>query len=149
VYQISGGEILDEKVIAFGSTTLSILLLVFSQMESAQDYKIRAQAFQKCALEVDALHQRVRIFKTLKEATQEEKITFCEDLSVEYHKILNSYSNHHSIDYDYFKSKNRKYYAVPWLEVAWIRLLYYIRTKALYHMLIGVPILVYAYLLLQ
>src|SRR5690349_16930437 len=34
VYQISGSVILNEKIIAFSSTTLSILLLVFTQMEA-------------------------------------------------------------------------------------------------------------------
>src|SRR5258706_12009614 len=35
VYQIAGSKILDANVIAFSSTTLSILLLVFTQMEAA------------------------------------------------------------------------------------------------------------------
>ncbi len=49
VYQISNRQLFNEKIIAFGSTTVSILLLTFSQMDAAQDYKMRAHMYHDCA----------------------------------------------------------------------------------------------------
>lgn len=139
VYQISGSVILDEKIIAFSTTTLSILLLVFTQIESAQDYKIRAQAFHKCSLDISELHDRVRLFKTLTNPSNDEKINFCEEISKQYQSILKSYPNHDSIDYEYFKTRHASYYDLTWFEINKIKIKYYSKTKFLYHLLILIP----------
>lgn len=145
VYQISGSAILDEKVIAFGSTTLSILLLVFSQHEANQDYKLRAQKFLECALKISELHDEIRLFQTLKTSTSDEKVKFCESLGKRYQKILSEYDNHDSIDYDKFRSRHKDYYQLSSYKVYRIRVLYYIRTKLTYHILIGLPVIVFVF----
>lgn len=149
VYQISGNAILDPKIIAFSSTTLAILLLVFTQLEAAQDYKIRALGFHKCALEIAELHDQVRLFKTLKQPSEQERIAFCEDIDRKYHDILRNYPNHDNIDYAYFKTKHRIYYELSWLEVQKIIFQRYIRTKLLYHALIVIPLIIILFLLAQ
>jgi SMODS and SLOG-associating 2TM effector domain family 5 len=147
VYQISGNSILDEKIIAFSSTTLSILLLVFTQLEAAQDYKIRALGFHKCALEISELHDKIRIFKTLKIPTNDEKVKFCEEIDEKYNAILRNYPNHDNIDYAYFTTKHRQYYGLSWLLVQKIIIQRYIKSKLLYHGLIGVPFIIIVFLL--
>lgn len=143
VYQIQGAELISSNVIAFGSTALSILLLVFTQMEAAQDFKIRAHAFHKCALEVSQLHDRVRLFKTLGSHTEDEKIRFCNEITVEYQKILQDYQNHDSIDYDRFRCRHLEYHSLSELWALKIKVRYYIRTKLLYHVLIGLPAILF------
>lgn len=147
VYQIAGSEILDQRVIAFSSTTISILVLVFTQLESAQDYKIRSLEFQKCALEISELHDKVRLFKTLQGSTNDEKVKFCESISKRYQEILKSYSNHEDIDYHFFTTKHKEYYDLKWYQVVKITLRYYISSALLYHLLIVVPVIFFVILL--
>lgn len=142
VYQISGSIILNEKIIAFGSTTLSILLLVFTQIEAAQDYKLKALEFHKCALKISKLHDELRLFKTLKDPSKKQKIKFCEQMSKRYQVVLNGYSNHDSIDYNYFKATHKDYYKLTGFEALRINVYYYVRTKLQYHLLIALPIIV-------
>ncbi|HTJ50580.1 MAG TPA: SLATT domain-containing protein [Cyclobacteriaceae bacterium] len=146
VYQISGSIILDERIIAFSSTTISILLLVFTQYESAQDYKIRALEFHKCSLEISELHDEIRLFKTIGQKTDEEKAKFCESLNKRYQKVLHSYSNHEEIDYQIFTAKNSKYYDLSRFQVAYIYIKYYVKTLFLYHLLIAAPIIFFVLL---
>lgn len=143
VYQISGSVILDEKIIAFGSTTLSILLLVFTQIEAAQDYKLKALEFHKCALKISKLHDELRLFKTLKKHTKKDKIRFCEQIGKRYQVVLNGYSNHDSIDYNYFRATHKDYYKLSDPMVFRIKAYYYIRTKLQYHLLIGLPVIIF------
>ncbi len=118
VYQISGqSAILDEKVIAFSSTTISILLLVFTQYESSQDYKLRSSEFHRCSLEISVLHDEVRLFKTIQTKTDEEKVAFCNVTSKKYQAILGNYPNHEDIDYQMFTTKHRDYYNLPWYKI--------------------------------
>lgn len=139
VYQISNTVIFNEKVIAFGSTTISILLLTFSQMEAAQDYKMRAHKYHDCALKLSELYNKLRAFKTFGEHSDHDKLQFSEKLSDEYQKVLEHYTNHEIIDYDFFKAANYKYFEMNHWQVVTIRMRYYIETKFLYHALIAVP----------
>lgn len=146
VYQISGSPIFNEKLIAFASTTVSILLLVFTQFEAAKDFKTRALGFHKCALEISELHDKIRLFKTLKSPSAKKRIKVCKKLDARYNAILRNYPNHDNIDYAYFRTKHHAYYEISWLIVQKILVQRYIRTKFLYHILIGTPLFVIIYL---
>ncbi|WP_394675343.1 SLATT domain-containing protein [uncultured Chryseobacterium sp.] len=92
-------------------TALSIILLVLSLHENAQDYKLRANNFHNCSLELSTLYDRLRIFKTLThEPTLEEKKDFAINLSNEYFLILSKYENHISIDYKNFQLNHKEYF---------------------------------------
>lgn len=145
VYQIKGTQLIDSNVIAFGSTALSILLLVFTQMEAAQDFKLRAQGFHRCALQISELHDEVRMFKTLATHSEEEKIAFCEKINAKYQAILKDYPNHDRIDYDRFRSRHTEYYELTKFWVFKTEVRYYVRVKFLYHFLIGSPVLIAAF----
>ena len=143
VYKVSGDLIISDNLIAFGSTTLSILLLAFSQMEAAQDYKIRANSFLECAIKVSALYDELRIFKTLEKGSEENKIRFCKALSKEYQEILIQYPNHDDIDYKIFLTDDKEYHGLSDWQAIFIKLTYYRQVKVVYHLLIFAPPLIF------
>ncbi|MFD1628938.1 SLATT domain-containing protein [Pseudopedobacter beijingensis] len=107
-----GNYKLNFQIINYFVTSLSIILLVLSQYESSQDYKMRAVKFHECALELSKIYNEIRIFKTLsKHPTDEECRTFCEDTSRKYQDILAKYENHSAIDYDTFRLLNPDYFS--------------------------------------
>ncbi len=147
VYQISNTQIFNEKIIAFGSTTVSILLLTFSQMEAAQDYKMRAHKYHDCALRISELYIKLRSFKTLETHTELEKKDFSDKLGSKYQKVLENYTNHETIDYKMFMVQNNDYFRMNNFKVAVIYGQYYWQTKFLYHLLIVIPpVLFFAFL---
>ncbi|PRD56034.1 SLATT domain-containing protein [Sphingobacterium gobiense] len=99
------------QLINYFVTALSIILLVLSQYESNQDYKLRAIKFHECALEISDLYNQLRIFKTLgPPATDEENRAFCSDITKRYEAILCKYENHLPIDYDMFRVSKVDYF---------------------------------------
>jgi hypothetical protein len=143
VYQISNAQIFNEKIIAFGSTTISILLLTFSQMEAAQDYKMRAHKYHDCALKISKLYIKLRSFKTLTDPTETEKKEFSDKLGDKYQKVLENYTNHESIDYKLFMVQNNDYFKLPWRKITTIQFQLYWESKFLYHSLIVLPPLLF------
>lgn len=99
------------QLINYFVTALSIILLVLTQYESAQDYKSRAEKLHKCGLDISAIYNEIRIFKTLPLNPCDEKTRkFCEDISHRYQGILSNYENHISIDYAMFKTTQLHYF---------------------------------------
>jgi len=60
--------------LGFWTTALSILILLYSQFESAKNYSIRGEKFHQCSLEIAELYNELRMVKTstLINRTQEE-----------------------------------------------------------------------------
>jgi hypothetical protein len=140
VYNVYNEKIYNENIIAYSITCLSILILVFGQIENAKDYNSKAKEFHNCGLELSSLYNELRIFKTLKEnPTIDDKLKFAQKISNDYQRILEKHQNHESIDNDLFKSKTAKYHKLSWFEVQKIRMEYYIKTMFLYHALILIP----------
>ena len=143
VYKIyNPGEDPDSaNIIAFSITATSILLLVFSLYENAQNYQIRAKNFHDCALDLADLYNELQNFKTYrKTATDVEKMEFTQDLQQRYQNVLRKYDNHSPIDNRKFKSEHLDYYKT----LGWgfkLRTLgsYFIKTKLVYWTAIIVP----------
>ncbi|MDH7911138.1 SLATT domain-containing protein [Winogradskyella sp. SYSU M77433] len=109
VYNINTGN--NEDIINYIITALSILVLVVSQFENAQDYKLNAKIFHDCGLELSVLYNDLRVFKTLKKKPSEyEQYTFGKNLSEKYQNVLRNYQNHSPIDYDMFQISNIDYF---------------------------------------
>ncbi|WP_109830063.1 SLATT domain-containing protein [Reichenbachiella versicolor] len=142
VYKITGETAISDNLIAFGSTTLSILLLAFSQMEAAQDFKIRARNYQDCALKISALYDELRIYKTLEDKSFKPDTDFCKSISNKYQDILESYPNHDSIDYAKFKAEHKEYFELSTMNCLKIRLKYYLKVQLAYHLMIVIPLVV-------
>jgi len=90
---------------------LSIVLLVLSQYENAQDYKLRAEKLHQCGLDISEIYIEIRIFKTLVPAPSDEATKlFYENVACRYQAILSKYENHMPIDYVMFKNTQLHYF---------------------------------------
>lgn len=140
VYNIYNEKLYSENLIAYSITCLSILLLVFGQIENAKEYSSKAKEYHNCGLELSSLYNELRIFKTLKEnTTLEDKLKFAQKTANDYQRILEKHENHEPIDNELFKSKTAAYHNLNWFDVNKIKIVYYIRTNLLYHILIVFP----------
>lgn len=141
IFKLNNSQIITSDQLGFISTGLSILILVFSQLEGANDYALKADKFHNCALEISDLYNKLRYLKTnLK--SDEEINKLAQDLSIEYGSILKKYENHESIDFEYFKISKNDYFKLSGLKIFKIKTDYYIRTKFLYHFLIIAPAII-------
>lgn len=148
VYNISFNT-LDGNLIAYSITCLSILILVFGQIENAKDFSMKAKEFHNCGLELSKIYNDLRIFKTLTEdQTIASKERFTKEISDAYQRVLERHENHLQIDNDLFKTKTAKYHLLSKYDVYKIKLNYYIRTAFMYHFLIISPPVIILTLLL-
>lgn len=141
VYNINvSTDKLDENLIAYSITCLSILTLVLGQIENAKDYTMKAKEFHNCGLELSKIYNDLRIYKTLTEnQTIVEKEKFAKKISDEYQRILEKHDNHQQMDNDKFKTTKAKYHEMNNWDVFVINIRYYIRTIFIYHLLIFLP----------
>lgn len=125
------------------SISISILILIFSQLEGSNNYRLRAEKFHDCALEISNLYNKLRCLKT--STLEEEYINKqSENLSFEYNDILKKYENHEYIDYLMFQTTKKDYFKLKKIDIINIKLRYYFSSQFLYHTLIIIPpILIY------
>ena len=143
VFEIGPELLISTKHFALISTSLSILILVFSQLEGSNDYRLRAEKFHDCALEISELYNKLRYLKT-SSMEQDEINKLSEDLSIEYSSVLKKYENHKYIDFLMFQTTKNDYFKLNWFNIGIIKLRYYWSTQFLYHVLIVLPpILIY------
>lgn len=142
VYQVSQTPIISPNIIAFSSTAISILVLAFSQMEAAQDYKMRAHRHIECSLKISKLYNDLRIFKTMSNPNDDEKAKYAVHLSNKYQDILDHYDNHNSVDFSLFQTKHSKYFELNKFKVFLNKARFYTSTLFLYHILIFSPLLI-------
>ena len=143
VFEIGPELLISTKYFALISTSLSILILVFSQLEGSNDYRLRAEKFHDCALEISELYNKLRYLKT-SSMEQDEINKLSEDLSIEYSNVLKKYENHKYIDFLMFQTTKNDYFKLNWFNIGIIKLRYYWSTQFLYHVLIVLPpILIY------
>lgn len=140
VYNIYSPETIDENLIAYSITCLSILLLVFGQIENAKDFKTKAKQYHTCGIELSKLYNDLRIFKTLNEKPKlSEKREFAERTSDKYERILERHENHQPIDHNMFKASKAEYHELDKIDFFKIKADYYIKTGFIYHILIILP----------
>lgn len=140
VYNIYSSMDIDENLIAYSITCLSILLLVFGQIENAKDFSTKSKQFHNCGLELSSLYNDLRIFKTLTDSpTLKDKKEFAEEISTKYERILERHENHEPIDHNMFKVSNAEYFGLSTWQVISTKTDYYIKTGLIYHILIVFP----------
>jgi hypothetical protein len=64
---------LSPELIGFFTTALSILLLVFTQIESSNEYKLNAHFYHSCALKISNLYNDLRIIKEIENKYERDK----------------------------------------------------------------------------
>ncbi|MCT3734737.1 SLATT domain-containing protein [Elizabethkingia anophelis] len=148
VYNINS-KIIDDNLLAYLVTSLSILALVFGQIENSKDYTLKAKEFHNCGLELSEIYNKLRIFKTLEEnPSQERKAQFTEEISISYQKVLEKYDNHLQIDNNIFKTKKAKYHELNYWQIIKYKSEYYLHSYFLYHFLIIVPAILIIFLII-
>lgn len=147
MFNVKTSKIITSQQFAFISTGLSILILVFSQLEGSNEYRLRAEKFHDCALEIGELYNKLRYLKTSDEnITEINKLS--KDLSIEYANVLKKYENHKYIDFLKFQTTKNDYFKLNNFKIGIINLRYYFSTQLLYHILIILPAF-FIYLLLK
>lgn len=145
VYNIYNSQWISESLTAYSVTCLSILALVFGQIESAKDFNVKAKEFHACGLELSELYNELRIFKTLRTGvTEGDKEVFAKEASQRYQRILEKYDNHNPIDNSRFKATKAAYHNMDKFDVlrAWFN--YHVSTFFIYYFLMIIPPLIIA-----
>lgn len=143
VYNLSNENVVDENILAFSLTAISILSLVFSLIENGNTYTLRAKEFHECALELSNIYNELQLYKTYKkeDATPLEIMEFTNELQQKYQKILEKYENHSPIDNALFRVKHTDYYkTISWWYKIKVNCEYFIVTKLLYILIIVLPV---------
>lgn len=143
VYKMYNDKFIEENILPYTITCLSILLLVFSQIENSKNNQLRAKEFHSCGLKLSKLYNKLRTFKTLNLNTSDkEKKIFAHEIAEEYENILEKYENHDQIDYALFQATNPDYFELSKLVVLKTKVRYYIKTQFFYHLMIAIPPLI-------
>jgi hypothetical protein len=134
-----GIKILDNQV-GFISTAFSVLILLFSQLESSENFALKSERYHNCSLDIAELYNRARFTKnfTTDLPTKQSELL---QLSAEYDIILKKYDNHLPIDYLKFQLTKPEYFELNFLTIKWIWLKYYTKVYLVYHILIFGPLL--------
>ena len=128
-------------------TGISILLLVYTIIESSKDFKLRAYKYHECALKISRLYNELRQLKT--ELDAEKKKTGLGEISVRYDDIIGHFENHDPIDYDIFQTQKPEYFYLSRLQICWRHIRYYAQVQFGYHLVIVVPPALVAFLVLR
>lgn len=140
VYNIYNDGFITQNILPYLMTCISILLLVFTQIENSKNYQLKAKEFHTCGIELSRLYNKLRVFKTLKtNPTDIERVNFANELSLEYESILEKYENHEPIDFELFKTRNSEYFQVNKIGLLTIFFRYYFFTQFGYHVMILLP----------
>lgn len=146
VYNLIDEKTIDPNLVAFGITAISILVLLFGQIEVANDYKVRGISFHNCALEISKLLREVKAFKETVDVRQQEDhpsdVEFCNAINEKYNLILEKYDNHKTLDYNKFKLQNSDYFKLRCGQKFRYWMVYYLDIYWLYAILICSPIVV-------
>lgn len=133
------------KHATFGCIAISILILVYSQMEFSMNYAVKAKEFHRCGLEISELYNQQRELKSnlnegnVFDVSVKNKILI--DISQKYEAILNKYENHSPIDYEIAQIGKYKYFKMSIRKIAWIKLKYFLNVNFQYYIWVyGTPI---------
>lgn len=145
----------SQELLNFTITGLSILVLVFTQFENAQNYELEAKTHHDSGLKISELYNKLRIFKTLqKDPSDDEILDFANSITDKYENVLSTSGNHSSIDYNLFLVKNIEWLKknepdkIKSLNENKIWLLYYWNVYGWYILLIILPPLLFIILMI-
>ncbi|MCY7294042.1 SLATT domain-containing protein [Alteromonas sp. a30] len=146
-------ESYNGNYILFTNVMLSLLILIFSQLESSASYGVRAVRLHQCALDINSLYKKLRRLKNKYENREKDADFFdaLESLDKDYDAILRASDNHEVLDNELFKSQYPKYedHKLGRIEVLWIKIKKYLIDKFFYHMVTNVPMALFAYIIFE
>jgi hypothetical protein len=133
---------LDTNESTFIAISLSIMILVFSQLEYAKNYTSKAKEYHDCALDISKLYDELRYLKsTIPEVQKTDLFEKARKLSVRYEEILQRCDNHIPIDYDMFRKQKPEYFNLSSIDILIIQLRYFLNVRLIGILCIyGVPL---------
>lgn len=137
----------DAGIINFFTIAISILLLVYTLIETSNEYKLNAYIFHKCALEISNLYNDLRMSKTI--VDNQIKQNHLIEITNKYTQILNTYDNHEPIDMSIFKISKYEYHKLGKFDVIKTKIKYFIFVNLKYYLLIILPPLLFYFILLN
>lgn len=131
---------LNNNQINFASMAFSVLILLFSQLESSENFILKSDRYHNCALDISELYNRLRYTKTY-ESNNPNKKNVLSDISNEYDKILKRNENHKQIDYLKFQMLKADYFELNTFDKFYINIQYYSKVYLKYHLFMYGPII--------
>jgi hypothetical protein len=134
------------QAILFISSALSIIILVVSQLESSQNYSVRAHTNHQSGLAISELYNELRILKTrYGDNKGPEFFEVVETIAKRYDDILKRSENHEDIDFACFRASKPKYedHALTKLDVFRIHLFLFAGQYLFYYLCMLVPPLLF------
>ncbi|GAA4498959.1 SLATT domain-containing protein [Pseudaeromonas paramecii] len=139
--------------ILFLNVTFSLLILIFSQLESSASYGVRAVKFHECGLEISRLYKMLRRLKSRYEGHEKDDAFYkqVEAIDDEYDQVLKNYENHELMDFELFKSNYPNYedHKLNWIGVFNIQKKHYLKDVAIYHLVTYVPLAAFVYIVIK
>jgi hypothetical protein len=143
IYNIPYINQFSANELGFWTTTLSILILIYSQFENAKNYSIKGEKFHQCSLEISVLYNDLRMVKTSAFNTKEQEEKSISEISKKYDIILKQHENHSDIDSKIFKTYKPEYFDLSKLDVWKIKIEKYLRVPFKYHLMIYGPVILF------
>lgn len=102
--------VVPEALLGLLAAAFSILILVYSLIESSRDFKFRAHLMHECALNVAEQYNRLRQAKEIESDNSKSKVI--NEITREYELILKGAENHDPLDFGVFKTQNSEYFSI-------------------------------------
>lgn len=131
---------LTDNQVNFISMAFSVLILLFSQLESSENFNLKSNRYHSCALDISELYDKLRYVKTY-ESNNPNKKDILNSISIDYDKILKRNENHKPIDYAKFQLTKPTYFKLHFFDRLLIRIEYYWRVHFKYHLFMYGPII--------
>jgi hypothetical protein len=135
------------NVILFISSALSIVILVVSQLESSQNYSVRALTYHQSGLQISELYKELRALKTrYPDRSGDEFNKAVESISERYDDVLRRSENHEDIDFDLFRASKPSYedHSLSKRDVVYLKAKLLMTEYAFYYVAMVLPIALFS-----
>jgi len=144
VFFPSLNEKLPSQVLGLSTVGISILVLVYSLIESTRKYAVRSRLYHQCALRIGRLYDALRQAKGIdSEKTKDAQL---QRITKKYERTIAEFENHEPIDFELFQTQKPEYFKLSRFKIFSIKLRAYYHAQFRYHVLIIVPPLLIALL---
>jgi SMODS and SLOG-associating 2TM effector domain family 5 len=137
----------NKGIITILSVIMSIIILVVSLLEAGSDYSLNSYKFHQCGIKVSDLYKELRFFKDGEKGKKTEGFWVkVKIIDANYSKLLKQYENHDPIDLEMFKLYKPDYedHCLTGKQKIWIWAKYYFKTRALYDIVVFIPLIVFS-----
>lgn len=99
-----------EALIGLLAAAFSILILVYSLIESSRNFQFRAHLMHECALNIAEQYNRLRQAKKIEDELEKERVI--SEITRNYELLLKGAENHDPSDFAVFKTQNAKWFSI-------------------------------------